>query len=550
MYKIKYHTLICIFLFLEGISHCQPLKKQQIEQLAALGKIWGFLKYFHPIVSQGKYNWDTTLVANFDKVLAAKNKTEFNDLLKRIILSAGPVTKFNGNFKPPVDSLSWNLNMKWLSDTILFKPEVSTLLRNIFNNHSPINNFYITRKDIIGNAYFPNEIQYDVVLPSKEYRFLALCRFWNVINYYYPYKYLIPGNWDSVLEEFIIRMINIQTEYAYYRTIQEMLTRVKDGHTSMTSEWGSVFSDRKLLPFLIKRIDSVFIVSKCIDTTICFNQNIRPGDTIINVDGVDALLLYKHHACYQSASNETYLDSKACLWMSIVKKKPVTICFSHQKDSLVKNVITLIPPLFIPTKNNIAYKLYNDTVGFLNLGKLSGKQVDSAFLLFQKTKYIIIDCRNYPKWTLLKLAEKVLPKQKLITQVCEPDFKNPGLITWAEPMYAGKKNPNYYKGKLILLINEETMSQAELTVLVLKNAPKCITIGTQTAGSVGDVSTLILPGRIKINYSGLGYYLPDYGLLQQKSIIPDIEVKTTRSGIVEDRDEILERAMEYIRNGR
>jgi hypothetical protein len=538
-----------VFFISSGNTLCQPIRIQQINQLAALGKVWGFLKYYHPLVSQGKFNWDTTLVANYHKAVAAKNKTDFNILIDNIIRSAGLVPQSTAGLHKALDSLARNLSIKWINDTSIFSPANSKLLWNIYNTYKPVNNFYIKRRDKIGNAYFANETLYPVVLPSVEYRFLALCRFWNVINYYYPYKYLIPVSWDSILEEFIPRMINIQNDYAYFRTIQEMLTRLKDGHGIVMSDWGNNFSDRKLLPFFIRRIDSVFMVSRYIDTSVCFKENIKPGDTIVAIDELDTKILFRHHARYQAASNNNYLEYKTCFWMSVVKKKTISVNFQTKKDTVTKLIQTLNPPIIFHSANTKAFRLFNDSVGFLDLGKLLEKQVDSAFLLFRKTKYIIADSRNYPKWTMLAIADNILPRQTLIAQVCEPDFKNPGHIKWARPMFAGKKNPDYYNGTLIVLINDETMSQSELSVMIMKNAPKCITIGTQTAGAVGDVSTLPLPGGIKINYSGLGYYLPDYGLVQQKGIIPDIEVKTTRSGIIENKDEILERAMEYIRKG-
>src|SRR3546814_15876690 len=33
----------------------------RINNLAVLGKIWGFLKYYHPAVARGEYNWDNEL---------------------------------------------------------------------------------------------------------------------------------------------------------------------------------------------------------------------------------------------------------------------------------------------------------------------------------------------------------------------------------------------------------------------------------------------------------------------------------------------------------
>ena len=73
-------------------------------------------------------------------------------------------------------------------------------------------------------------------------------------------------------------------------------------------------------------------------------------------------------------------------------------------------------------------------------------------------------------------------------------------------------------------------------------------IGSQTARALGRISTSInLPGGIKTWFSGLGIYYSDDRETQRIGIVPDIEVKPTIKGILERRDELLEKAIEIIR---
>jgi len=48
--------------------------------------------------------------------------------------------------------------------------------------------------------------------------------------------------------------------------------------------------------------------------------------------------------------------------------------------------------------------------------------------------------------------------------------------------------------------------------------------------------------------SGIGIFYPDGSPTQRVGIIPDIEVKPTVKGIMEGRDELLEKAIEVIQN--
>src|SRR6478735_3687435 len=49
--------------------------------LDLLGKVWGFLKYYHPAVSAGNYNWDFELFRILPKIQASKNTIETQKIL-------------------------------------------------------------------------------------------------------------------------------------------------------------------------------------------------------------------------------------------------------------------------------------------------------------------------------------------------------------------------------------------------------------------------------------------------------------------------------------
>jgi C-terminal processing protease CtpA/Prc len=125
-------------------------------------------------------------------------------------------------------------------------------------------------------------------------------------------------------------------------------------------------------------------------------------------------------------------------------------------------------------------------------------------------------------------------------------INNPGLFTYTHTIKVGKKNDDYYKGKVIIIVNEVTQSQAEYTAMALRVAPGAIVIGSTTAGADGNVSELILPGSIRTMISGIGIYYPDGKETQRTGIVPDIEVKPTINGILAGKDEVLEKAIELI----
>jgi C-terminal processing protease CtpA/Prc len=120
------------------------------------------------------------------------------------------------------------------------------------------------------------------------------------------------------------------------------------------------------------------------------------------------------------------------------------------------------------------------------------------------------------------------------------------LFTYTKALTVGKSNKEYFKGKVIILVNETTQSQAEYTTMALRVAPNATVVGSTTAGADGNVSQFTLPGGINTMISGIGVYYPDGKETQRIGMIPDIVIKPTIKGIKQDRDELLEKAIELI----
>ena len=74
--------------------------------------------------------------------------------------------------------------------------------------------------------------------------------------------------------------------------------------------------------------------------------------------------------------------------------------------------------------------------------------------------------------------------------------------------------------------------------------------GSPTAGASGDVTAFWAPGGIRIKFSGLSTMHADGRQLQRVGLQPDVEVRPTITGIRAGEDEVLDRAIQYVRNGK
>ncbi len=159
------------------------------------------------------------------------------------------------------------------------------------------------------------------------------------------------------------------------------------------------------------------------------------------------------------------------------------------------------------------------------------------------------------------LGEFFTPKRKPFAKFTTGNLNNPGEFYFSRNVpflnnntgnrislndYKTHKSENYFQGKLVVIVNEATISQAEYTAMAFRAGENTVIIGSQTQGADGNVSLIPLPGGIKAGISGIGIYYPDGTETQRVGIVPDIEVKPTIEAIREGRDEFLEKALEIL----
>lgn len=143
----------------------------------------------------------------------------------------------------------------------------------------------------------------------------------------------------------------------------------------------------------------------------------------------------------------------------------------------------------------------------------------------ENTKGLIIDIRNYPSdFPIYDLNSYLMPKSTPFVKFTNGSIESPGLFTFTKSLNAGKKNKSYFKGKVVILINEISQSSAEFHTMAYRVNPNSTVIGSTTAGADGNVSQFYLPGGISTMISGIGVYYPDGKETQRIGIVPDIEL--------------------------
>ena len=539
-----------------GVKVDSVLSERQKENLFVLGKIWGFLKYYHPDVAKGRYNFDSCLFSILPPVLKAGNKLERDELLFNWINTLGDENVYQ-TVEPITDSnLHTKPNFSWLHDKNLFSEKLAKKLNNIYLHRNTDSNYYV-RPAEEGNPSFDNEASYKY-MPAEDdgFRILALFRYWNIIEYFFPYKHLFRENWSDLLKEFLPQFASNRTPLDYRLTCWRLINRVHDTHASIYRD--SILNNwtgMKGPAIDFKIINKKVIVRDYLDDSLASFEAVKPGDEIITVNGRSIAEIRKNFDPYICASNPSVAE-RNFLWRFLFFSHGDSLIITYKREEKFKKGVMHLyykPPFQNGDSWRMPmYQLLPDEVGYVNIGKIQKDSLPVIFKKFLNTKGIIIDIRNYPNEFMPYAMGKYLKQACTpFVKYTGPDFKNPGafkIVGYLKNGACDSDSIKTYRGLVVILINEQTQSSAEYTAMALRTAPRAIVMGSQTAGADGDISRAPFPGGFSSPFSGLGIFYPDGKETQGIGIVPDVFVYPSQQGIAAGKDEVLERAKEYIKN--
>jgi C-terminal processing protease CtpA/Prc len=535
------------------------LDKSKIKDLQLLGQVWGFLKYHHPSIAAGEFHWDYELFKFLPGYLANKSSKNRDQLLINWINSLGQLTTCKNCKEEPDSLVKMKADVRWM-DSNSIGAELRQKILDVYTNRNQGKQYYASIAMGIGNAEFTNEDPYEqFIFPDDGFRLLALYRYWNIIQYFFPYRYAIDDNWNSILLESVPKFISANNKLEYRKVVVKLIGKVHDTHANL---WGrdSVWSNYKgkfIPPIQTKFTEGKLVVTNYYNDSLASQTGVYKGDIVTSIDGVAISQIMKQKLKFYPASNYATQLRDLAKDMLRGNKRYVTIQLKRGQESITKT-IRRFPLDSIDTRLDKSYSLPDscyqflaNDVGYINLGNIKSNLLPEIFEKFQNTKGIVIDIRNYPsEFVVFSLSNYLLPTSSPFVKFSIANINNPGLFSWGETLKVGYENTGYYKGKVVILINEITQSQAEYTAMALRTSKNSIVMGSTTAGADGNVSIFYLPGKLRTMISGVGVYYPEGKETQRVGIMPDIIVNPTLTGISKEKDELLDKALQYIKPDR
>lgn len=570
----------------------EKLSEVQQKNLHTLAKVWGFSKYRHPDITAGNINWDAELFRVMPKVLEATTMEEAGDImavwLNQFPFEVNTLSEEQEALYHQVEKkayldveFSWIKNRQVLGDNLADYLENLSMVKVTDND----NGYAVFGEENIINvssdSFMDNSIKYE----DTGMRLLGLFRYWNVIEYFYPYKNLMDEDWDQVLYDKIHELALQSDKESYVLSIANLTTYIHDSHGFFNDNFKVLqqhFGAYKAKASIFN-IDGQIVIAGRED-----KSPLKIGDIVVAIDGTTIEKIIEECNKYISVSDKNRFTNAFDYYLLRSTKEIAEIEVIRNDEKLTLNV-----PCYYNSNYDVkrlgqdekSGLVIDKKIGYINISTLKGGDLDKLMKKFKGTEGLIIDARfdnakmsEYIKFINYPIGEYIKPESSEYQQFYASNSFEPGKFIKSTSNSSGRgfieeqldtgfdsitfskifdngiirtisgkvKNRYQYNGKVIILMNECTQSYLETMVMSFMDAPNATVIGTPSAGANGNVINITLPGGIQTSISGLAVTYMDGSQTQRIGLKPDITVKQTVKGIAESRDEVIEKAIELI----
>jgi hypothetical protein len=561
----------------------RPLTPQGVQNLVAFTKAMNYIRFFHPADQAAGANWNRLAIRGMRAMEGAVNTPECARRLRAFFADYAPSVQFlfKGEKARPLSRLTGTTQVvRWehwgYSENDPRSPYRS---RRVF---IPINMWQGKGWDDPRRvSTFPLIPGLDISLPTVCYadakkttrprpntrrqcvnelpeptsdndlkgddratRLGVVGLAWGVLQHFYPYFEVIKTDWQAALPKALHSAAMDGDGQAFGHTLRRLVAALQDGHGRVLGE-GQI---GEYVPALgISMVEEQAVVSFSMGSA----SAVRPGSLVLSVDGEPVPALVARLKPEISAATQGALDAQVSAWMLSGSQGSVAnlrIKCPSGKEEEFRLPRELQQTMLKDNRLPAPLAELRPGVWYVDLDRITERAIKEALAQLVKAKGVVFDLRGYPNRVgpdfLGHLSNKPLDwagDRMAIPIVTQPDRKG---WSW-EPgeTFAIQPAQPRIQGRVAFLICGKTQSLAESWMGVVETNKLAEIVGEPTGGTNGNVNRIHLPGNYQIVWTGVKATKEDGRPMHGHGIHPTIPVSPTLQGIIEGKDEVLEKGL-------
>ena len=571
MKNLACYLLLILIPFSANCSNEKNIHNQQISNLVAFSKSYGYIRYFHPLNESSKINWDKFLLYGIPKIVGCKNNDELRNSLTQLFRPISDLACFlsykpgmnEGQTYQPTDTLFFHQyrgiktsDLSYLQfkdyqvkisnnsfiDSSLFNsipnyPEnyCEPLISGLFINF-PLVQKYDPHKWLNDNFYQQISNDSGLQITKEQIKILAdIIAFWNIIQHFYPYHDESGMNWKQTQESIIGRVLNDPKGNHPEKYIYMLGKEMKDGHFRVTNFYQQGF----YLPINVRLLNSIPVITESYDTTL-----FKKGDVLQTINHKPVSILIDSVKSYFSGSDE-FVN---CWSGNHIHR-------SEQSDEVTIELLRGNDNISLRAKRkDFKYqpksKFFEKGIYYCNLSDVDCN-MDTIINIASKTNAVILDWRNGSGMLLVHRLFQHMTDDTLTSsfrfmtpQIVYPDHKFETYYELKESIPPLKPR---IRTKIVILSGPSNISYQESIIKAAQLNNLATIVGETTAGASGSINYCTLPSGFVVGWTGMKVVNLDGSQHHLKGIKPNILVTPTLEGIKAGKDEILDKALEYLK---
>jgi C-terminal processing protease CtpA/Prc len=363
---------------------------------------------------------------------------------------------------------------------------------------------------------------------------------WNVFQHFYPYFDIVGVDWDEELNLALESALSDVSERDFYYTLSRLVAKLQDGHGNV---YHRIWMEQAGLPAKVDWIENQVVVTVSKDQTL-----FQMGDIILALDGRKAEKVLLEAETYISGSPQWKRWKSLNRFGYGVPGTLATIELKRGNQVLEveaeRNFKQQITEMDQPKM-----QVLEGGVHYVDLSRASWNEIKAKIHDLVQAKGVIFDLRGYPNGNHEVLCHLLKENDTSdawmqIPLIIYPDQEN--IVGYQKMGWNLVAKQPHIGGNVAFITDGRAISYAESVMSFVEHYKLAEIVGRPTAGVNGNVNSFALPGDFQVTWTGMKVFKHDGSQHHLIGIRPTVPAVRTVRGVIDGRDELLEKAIEVV----
>lgn len=368
---------------------------------------------------------------------------------------------------------------------------------------------------------------------------------WSTFQHFYPYFDVVKVDWPSELRRALIAAAKAPDARAFLDTLRLLVAALQDGH-------GNVFHASQNLGYQIP-LNWDWVQNRLVITAVdpARANGLVRGDVVLSLNGRPVQQAIAAEEKLTSAATPQWKRWHAMQFLLAgAQDEEVRLKVQRARGGIANVVLRRSVPwrgeIQAPRPEKIAE--VRPGIFYVDISRITDGDFVNALPDLAAARGIVFDLRGYPNHVSIRPLQHLTgePARSAIFNIPEitlPDRRN---LRFEDGGWPVQPRSPQLTGNIAFLTDGRAISYAETYMGIVEAFHLADIVGATTAGTNGNINPFTLPGGYNVVWTGMQVLKQDGSRHHGVGIHPTVPVTRTLKGVIEGRDEVLERGIAVV----